>query len=289
MATIYLDHNYVSDVAGHTRIANADDEWAHAKEIEQSDKFRFAVSVWNIYEVARAGFEQTREGCIQYIEMLNPLYCSNPRLVQRQELLTYLAKQGHAHPYRTEAPSPFCETIPRMWATYPFTTPFVDEDFRLAVGFMLDKKNTDAIDNALSEGPKAAQAGRDAYRAGAIDANVEVIDRQWLLALLPERKEDGKFVPVQAREELVDLLMGDMPAVYAACPAIHTEEQLVHYRVASDRKLKVSDGVDTQFLILAASYCDYLVTGDKALREAFSEVAGKIGANCKLLSSLTEL
>lgn len=289
MASIYLDHNYVSDVAGQTRIANADDERARAQEIVQSDKFRFAVSVWNIYEVARAGLEQTRAGCIQYIEMLNPLYCSNPRLVQKQELLTYLAMQGHNHPYRTEAPSLFCETIPRMWATYPFTIPFVDEDFRQAVGFMLDKKNTEAIDNALTEGPKAAQAGRNAFKEGAVDANVEIIDQEWLFALLPERKEDGKFVTIQARQELVGFLMQDMTAVYTACPAIHAEEQLVRYRIASDRKLKVSDGVDTQFLILAASYCDYLVTGDKALRGAFSEVAGKIGADCKILASLAEI
>lgn len=289
MATIYLDHNYVSNVAGQTRIANADDERARAQEIAQSNKFRFVVSVWNIYEVARAGLEPTREGCIQYIEMRNPLYCSNPRLVQKQELLTYLTKQGRDHPYRMEAPSPFCETVPRMWATYPFSTPFMDEDFRQAVGFMLDKENTDAIDKALSEGPEAAQAGRDAFKEGVVDANVEVIDQEWLLALLPERKEDGKFVPIRVRQELVGWLTQDMAAVYAACPAVHAEEQLVRHRIASNRNLKVSDGVDTQFLILAASYCDYLVTADKALREAFSEVTGKIGAKCKLLTTLAEL
>jgi len=289
VATIYLDHNYVSNVAGQTRIENADDERTRAQEITESNNFRFAVSVWNIYEVARAGLDQTREGCIQYIETLNPVFCSNPRLVQTQELLTYMAKQGQAHPYRLEPPSPFCDTIPRMWATYPFTTPFVDEDFRMAVGFMLDERNTDAIDNALSEGPVAAQAGRDAFKKGAIDANVEVIDQEWLLALLPERKEDGTFVPKQARQDLVGWLMQDMAATYAACPAIHAEEQLVRHRITSNRKLKVSDGVDTQFLILAVAYCDYLVTGDKALREAFGEIAGKMGTNCKLLASLTEL
>ncbi|BCL93362.1 hypothetical protein ACNRBV_03990 [Ralstonia pseudosolanacearum] len=289
MKTIYLDHNYVSDVAGTTRIASAEDERARAQTMARSDDFRFTVSVWNIYEVARAGLEQTREGCIQYIETLNPLYSSNPRLVQRQELLTYLLKQGHELPYRNETPCPFCETVARMWATYPSATPFVDEDFRMAVRMLQDKKNTDAIDTALADGPKAAQAGRDALKQGFIEANAEIIDREWLLALLPERDEAGNFVTKQTREELVGWLTKDMAAVYVACPAIHAEEQLVRHRIASDRKLKVSDGVDTQFLILAVAYCDYLVTADGALREAFREVAGKIGAPCKLLSGLAEL
>jgi len=294
MGVIYLDQNYISNIAGFTRVVDADAERTLAMEAAEGKMHRFAVSVWNMYETARAPRRETREGCIEFIAELDPLYCANPRLVQTQEIVHYLAAHYPDSPYRNEAIGPFCDTPARMWATFGSpqnpATPFVGETFRDGVRMLTRGRARRHLDVALDDSPAAAAAGRDAYKAGIVGRDTQLIDRTWLMTLLPERHQaSNKWIPKQQREAMADLLLAQIDDVYRTCPTVHAEEQTFRYRVASDRKLRRSDGVDVQFFTLAVAHCDFLVTSDGALREMFASVTGRIGSKCRLLSRLQEL
>lgn len=294
MGIIYLDQNYISNVGFHTQSADAVEERQIAQAVVQKGDHRFAVSAWNMYETARAPRPETREGCIAYVEAVRPQMCANPRFVQVQELVLYLAARFNPIPYRIEQPSPFCETPARMWATYggldQEASLFVGETFRDGVEMLTQKKYMTHLDAEIDDGPRAALVARQAYRDGKIERDTQIIDRDWLLTLLPERNPaTGAWIDVRQREAIVDYLMEHMNEAYQTCPAAHAEEQTFRHRAASDSKLKRSDGVDVQFVVLAVAYCDYLVTEDGALRELIENVAPKVDSRCRVIARLAEL
>ncbi|VVE71648.1 hypothetical protein PAN31117_04125 [Pandoraea anapnoica] len=294
MGTVYLDQNFVSDVAGSTRSADAGVERARAAEIVRAGDHRFAVSVWNMYETARAAEEGTRDGCIEFISTVGPLYCVNPRLVQVQEIVRYAAGRHADEPYRLEEVRPFCDTPAQMWATFTSAgrpaTPFVGESFRDGVEMFIRSDLRLELDAALDEGPAAAADGRRAYAEGVVERDEQLIDRQWLLELLPERHQvDGSWIDLPRREALVDFLLERMDDVYEHCTTLHAEEQIYRHRIAGQRRLRRSDGVDIQFGVLAIAHCDVIVTSDRALQEMLTAVAERIGSPCRVLSRLSDV
>ena len=294
MGVIYLDHNFVSDIAGHTRVADADAERGHAAETIRAGEHRFAVSVWNMYETARAGRQETKDGCIEFITGIQPLYCANPRLVQVQEVVRYAARLYDDHPYRIEEVSPFCDTPAQMWTTFANprnpAPPFVGESFRDGVEMLTNSNLRRHLDAALDDGPEAAAAGRQAFIEGVVERDEQLIDLQWLMELLPERNQaDNAWIDQRRREALVNFLLEHIDDAYLHCPAFHAEEQIYRHRVAGQRKLRRSDGVDIQLGVLAVAYCDVIVTSDGALQEMLAAVAARIGAGCRVFSRLAEI
>ncbi|AIV48065.1 hypothetical protein X899_2441 [Burkholderia pseudomallei TSV 25] len=294
MGVIYLDHNFVSDIAGHTRVADADAERGRAAETARAGEHRFAVSVWNMYETARAGRVETKDGCIEFITGVRPLYCANPRLVQVQEVVRYAAHRYNDHPYRIEEVSPFCDTPAQMWATFASprnpATPFVGESFRDGVEMLTHSDLRRYLDAALDDGPAAAAAGRQAFVEGVVERDEQLIDQQWLMKLLPERNQaDNAWIDQRRREALVNFLLAHIDDAYLHCPAFHAEEQTYRHRIASQRRLRRSDGIDVQFGVLAVAYCDVIVTSDGAFREMLIAVAARIGSQCRVLSRLAEI
>jgi hypothetical protein len=294
MGIIYLDQNYVSGVAGHTRVEDSDVERALATEIVAADTHRFAVSVWNMYETARASLQETKDGCVEFIAGIQPRYCANPRLVQLQEIVRYAADRFNDQPYRIEAATPLFDTPAQMWATFASprnpAVPFVGESFRDGVEMLTRGDLRKELDAALDDGPAAAAAGRQAFTEGVVERDEQLIDREWLIELLPERNQaDNRWIDLRRREALVDFLLANIEDAYACCPSLHAEEQTYRYRITSQRKLQRSDGVDVQFAVLACAYCDVLVTSDKALREMLLSVIAKIASKCRVLFRLSEL
>jgi hypothetical protein len=294
MGVIYLDHNFVSDIAGHTRVADADAERGRVTETVRTGEHRFAVSVWNMYETARAGRQETKEGCIEFVTGIGPLYCANPRLVQVQEVVRYAANRYDDHPYRIEGGRPFFDTPAQMWATFSSprnpANPFVGESFRDGVEMLTHSNLRRYLDAALDDGPAAAAAGRQAFVEGVVERDEQLIDQHWLMELLPERNPaDNAWIDQRRREALVDFLLAHIDDAYLHCPALHAEEQIYRYRVASRRRLRRSDGIDVQCGVLAVAYCDVIVTSDRAFREMLIAVAARIGSQCRVLSRLAEI
>jgi hypothetical protein len=294
MGTIYLDQNFVSNVVRSIVVADPAAERARAAEIVAEGTHRFVISVWNMYETARAPNQATREECTQFIERITPHYCANPRLVQVQELVRYLAGRYDDQAYRVEDVTPFCETPARMWATFASpanpATPFVGESFRDGVDMLMRSDLRKHLDVALDDGPAAAAVGRKALKVGDVGRDTQLIDRAWLTELLPERNQgDNTWIEKGRRESIADFFLERIGEVYEHCPSFHAEEQTFRHRITSNRKLQRSDGVDVQFFVLAVAYCDFLITSDRALREMFVKVAERIGSSCQLLSSLADV
>jgi len=294
MGVIYLDHNFVSDIAGHTRVADADAERGRVTETVRAGEHRFAVSVWNMYETARAGRQETKDGCIELVSDIRPLYCANSRLIQVQEVVRYAASRYDDHPYRVEGGSPFLETPAQMWATFAGqrspAIPFVGESFRDGVEMLAHSDPRRYLDAALDDGPEAAAAGRQAFVEGVVERDQQLIDQHWLMELLPERNQaDNAWIDQRRRETLVDFVLEHIDDAYLHCPALHAEEQIFRHRVASRRRLRRSDGIDVQFGVLAVAYCDAIVTADGAFREMLIAVATAIGSQCRVLSRMAEM
>lgn len=294
MGVIYLDHNFVSDIAGHSRVADADAERGRVAETIGAGEHRFAVSVWNMYETARAGRQETKDGCVEFITGIRPLYCANPRLVQVQGVVRYAALRYNDHPYRIEEISPFFDTPAQMWATFSSprnpARPFIGESFRDGVEMLTHCDVRRHLDAVVDDGPAAAAAGRQAFVEGVVERDEQLIDRQWLMELLRERNQaDNVWIDLRRREAFVDFLLAHIDDAYLHGPAFHAEEQIYRHRVASQRGLRRSDGIDVQFGVLAVAYCDVIVTSDGALREMLTAVAARIGSRCRVLSRLAEI
>jgi hypothetical protein len=247
-----------------------------------------------MYETARAGRKETKDGCIEFITGVRPLYCANARLVQVQEVVQYAADRYNDHPYRIEEVSPFFDTPAQMWATFANphnpATPFVGESFRDGVEMLTHSDLRRHLDVALDDGPAAAAAGRQAFVEGVVERDEQLIDQQWLMELLPERNQaDNAWIDQRRREALVEFLLAHIDDAYLHCPAFHAEEQTYRHRVASQRRLRRSDGIDVQFGVLAVAYCDVIVTSDGAFREMLIAVAARIGSQCRVLSRLAEI
>jgi hypothetical protein len=139
-------------------------------------------------------------------------------------------------------------------------------------------------------GPAAAAAGRQAFVEGVVERHEQLIDQQWLMELLPERNQaDNAWIDQRRREALVDFLLAHIDDANLHCLAFHAEEQTYRHRVASQRRLRRSDGIDVQFGVLAIAYCDVIVTSGGAFREMLIAVAARIGSQCRVLSRLAEI
>ena len=57
------------------------------------------------------------------------------------------------------------------------------------------------LDAALDDGPAAAAAGRQAFAEGVVERDEQLIDREWLMELLPERNQaDNAWIDLRRRE-----------------------------------------------------------------------------------------
>jgi len=294
MSIIYLDQNYVSNVGLHVDSDQAAAERELAHLIVQQGEHCFAASAWHAYETAKCEWDTTRDGIIDYLESVNPIWCANPHWVELRELIAYLDGKINPLPYRVEEPQPFLGTLSQMWVTFygpeRGASVFVGETFRDVVAMCRRKSSVAPLEDALASGPEAAQVARDAHNAGDIERDALLLDGAWLYGLLPERNPTTDvWVDKRQREAMVASLLENLDEVYRRCPALHAEDQIFRWRVAGNSRLRPSDGVDIQFLVIAAAYCDVLVSSDKVLRAMAGDVITAIGSRCRVIEGLREL
>jgi hypothetical protein len=294
MGVIYLDQNYISNVAPHRDGDQAAAERELARTIAEQGEHRFAASAWHAYETAKADWDTTREGIIAYLDSVHPLWCANPHWVELHELIGYLDGKIDPLPYGVDAPRPFLDTPGQMWATFNGperdASVFVGETFRDVVEMLPQKPLVAPLDHALASGPEAAQVARDAHKAGDIERDAPLLDGAWLHGLVPERNpETGIWVDKRQRDAIVTTLLASLGDVYRHCPALHAEDQIFRWRATGNSTLRPSDGVDIQFLVIVAAYCDVLVSSDKTLRRMASDVIKAIGSSCRVIEWLNEL
>lgn len=279
VTTVYLDYNVISHIAGVPNKANAEDLRKHLLELK-TDGYRFALSAWHMYELARSNCQLHVDQCCALVEEILPLWVSNTQSVKRQEVDRYLQpifdKVG---PVRNRNFIPFNETVSLMWKTYSDDLIVHNENFRGSVAALrVDPNDIANIDRAANETPQAILMNRIAHKAGILE-DIPYIDRDYLKNLLPSR---------HSTQQLEYLEKSCMELVKAS-PTIAVEEALVQLRASDSFKPKPSDGPDMQHALVPLAYCDYFVTDDNRLRNHCNVVTRKLGLKCRVLKSVEDI
>src|SRR3979490_3035756 len=89
MATIYLDHNVIVSIGGIPAVATAEVQRAHAAQLRQRG-VQFALSAWNMYELARSRELNHVFQCAAFVDELAPVWVSCTSTVKAQEVGRYL-------------------------------------------------------------------------------------------------------------------------------------------------------------------------------------------------------
>ncbi|MQR02788.1 hypothetical protein [Glaciimonas soli] len=118
MKTIYLDHNVISSVGGIPAAKDAEHQRNHAAALRKCG-YRFALSAWNIYELARSNDIKHIEQCCDFVDVLDPVWVNSNFSVKAQEIDRYLAIEfDRIGPVRSRSVVPFSTTVSDMWSSY---------------------------------------------------------------------------------------------------------------------------------------------------------------------------
>src|SRR5450830_109307 len=111
MPLIYLDHNVIAGVGGIPLVADATSQRAHIEKLSQAG-YQFALSAWNIYELARSNNMCHIEQCCEFVEVLSPVWINNNIFIKAQEIDRYLALHFDLiGPVRCRRVTPFSTSI----------------------------------------------------------------------------------------------------------------------------------------------------------------------------------
>ncbi|MES2190175.1 MAG: hypothetical protein V4454_08635 [Pseudomonadota bacterium] len=279
MTTIYLDYNVISTIGGIPQAADASEQRNRVLELKNLG-FQFSLSAWHMYELARSNNSQHIEQCCDFVEQLEPLWISNNTAVKRQEVDRYLQPVFHAvGPVRSRTIEPLHESVADMWASYGGEGSR-DETFRASVHALRQKPEyLETVRQAAALTPSAIAAGRDAYRAGLLKSLDSMVDRAYFLNLVPEKTP----------HEQIEYLVQTTKNILAECPAIAVEEALTQLRLRDSFKPEAGDAADLQHAITPLAYCEYFVTGDKALHGHCLTAVTRAKVSCKVRKSVWEI
>jgi hypothetical protein len=114
MPTVYLDYNIIAKVAGLPSSPHAA-LWRAAIEGLQDAGYRFALSAWHAYELAKSDNQAHVDACCGFVEAIRPLWLSNSVFIKRDEITRFLNYASVNDVYTVRALNP---SIAQMWTTY---------------------------------------------------------------------------------------------------------------------------------------------------------------------------
>lgn len=281
MATIYLDHNVIADIAG---IPGAGDAMELREQVTalQALNHRFVLSAWNMYELARSSDKQHIGQCCSFVESLASLWVSATRHVHVQEVDRFLQPVfDKIGPVRNRTVTPFKQTVVQMWATFGADAP-QQESFTTSVAAL--RANPEyllGVHRAAVATPAAILTGRHAWRNGLERAPAlqAVIEQDYLQHLLPNG----------ASPEQLQYLVSERRKHLAVSPALALEDALARLRTRESFKPEPGDGPDLQHAIVPLGYCDYFVTNDRQLARHGATVVRELGLPCQVRRSVRDI
>lgn len=279
MKTIYLDHNVISSVGGIPAADDAAHQRNHAAELRKCG-YRFALSAWNMYELARSSDIKHIEQCCDFVDELDPIWVNNNYSVKAQEIDRCLAIEfDRIGPVRSRSVIPFSSTVSEMWASYGLPT-HAKDTFRASVlAFHRAQKNMGEIARVANATPDAILSARRAQQLGTLKLLESVVDRQYFAAMVP------KGTP----SEQINFLLQTKKAVLSTSPTIAIEDALTERRLQDSFTPKPNDAADLQHSMASLAYCDYFVTGDKKLYEHCRTTVKQVGVACQPYKSMLEI
>lgn len=274
MPTAYLDYNIVATAAGsppgrHTA------SWKAAIDALSGAGYRFALSAWHAYELAKSNNQEHVESCCEFIEEIKPLWLSNSVFIKRDEIARFL---NHANGKINYPARAFNPSIAQMWTTYGGIIK-IGETFRNTVHELRNAPGALAqISNVAAETPDAIQAGRDALADGRYKATQHLVDQEYFSSLInpPNPKALG-------------YVLDHLKEVLSTCPTISLEDSLTRIRVRDQFRAKDSDAADLQHALAGLAYCDLFVTDDKMLAEHCRQAVSMSHLSCRVYRNPTSI
>lgn len=296
MRTIYLDHNIAHYfVRGFPAGVDAGiEEGAMRACLHPKSEVSFVLSDWNLVEAARESARQANPldeagRYADFFESLRSLFIEGHDALERTEMRNYAYS-------RWKIPG---ASTPQNWMfATEFTQIALSRTPEILLGFNLriylrhlvkTESSRKEIGRSVGTALSAQQIGIDAHNDGELDKRKMEINRSWLLALLPERDPDGKWIAVQRRQELADELSQNVNDVFRHCPAIFTESVMTDIRAtAGGRKARPQDALDLMHIVPALSYCDAFVSNDGPLLKQATKACISTSRRVVVSASLSE-
>jgi len=279
MKTIYLDHNVISSVGGIPGAKDAERQRNHAVELRKCG-YRFALSAWNMYELARSNNIKHIEQCCDLVDALDPVWVNNNFSVKAQEIDRCLAMEfDRIGPVRSRPIVSFSTTVSEMWSSYGLPA-HAGDTFRASVlAFHHARANMGVVERVADATPDVILAARRAQRLGTLKFLESTVDRQYLAAMVP------KDTPAAQ----IDFLLKTKKTVLATSPAIAVEDALTQRRLEDSFTPTPNDAADLQHSMVPLAYCDYFITGDKRLYEHCRTTVKQAGVACQPYKSMLEI
>jgi hypothetical protein len=267
MPIVYLDYNIIAKAVGLPHSPHAA-LWRAAIEALQVEGYRFALSAWHAYELAKSDNQAHVDVCCGFVEAIRPLWLSNSVFIKRDEITQFLNNANGYDVYPVRALNP---SIAQMWMTYGGIMK-IGETYRNTVHEIRNTPGAlDRIDNAAAETRGAIQAGRDALADGRYKATQHIVDRDYFSSLIKPPNPKALGYVLDHHKE-----------VLSKCPTIFLEDNLTRIRVREHFQPTDSDAADLQHAMVALAYCDHFVTDDKMLAEHSRIAVKKCGLPCRV-------
>ena len=266
MRSLYLDNNIIAKEVDGSRLPQL---LAHGK-------FRLAISVWNLVEIAKHGDRQEALQRAAHIDSFRPKWLFNALDIQADEVMAFIWNQYYQADY--PAPSPFAPSVSSiMWKDLTREMPIVGG----AEGWVKEHHGQlKIIEEADQDTLDALCVMQNANERAKKTAEPEIF-RQWVCARikrkLPVKTPSDHYLKVKDIAQLVDFCRGEKMQFYKECPSMAVEGRFARIRGKnSKRKPSRNDGRDLQHGIVALPYCDEIISGDGYLRECMRYASKKL-------------
>ena len=257
MRTLYLDNNIIAKEVDGSRLP----------QLLAQGKFRLAISVWNLVEIAKHGDRQEELQRAARIDNFRPKWLFNARDIQADEVMAFIWNQYYQAVY--PAQSPFAPSVSSiMWKDLIREMPIVGG----AEGWVKELHGQlKIIEEADQDTSDALCVMQNANERAKKTAEPEIF-RQWVCTRIKRKLHvktpSDHYLQVKDIAQLVDFCWGEQVQFYKECPSMAVEERFARIRGKNPkRKPSRNDGRDLQHGIVALPYCDEIISGDGYLRE----------------------
>ncbi len=276
---IYLDANVLIYLYENPGLSGM-----NAQEFQQycrSHNFTLAVSVYTLVDLIKKNCGQKHSlSIVRWIETMHPVMLHDHSVIKKRELEKYVSKNFLKKSY--EARSPF--TI------YPSEVDY-ELGSELEVGLTITKSYEDlcANQNSVNTAITHAKASHSTLKnVPNLDykKNEANILKEYLRIIITNGRKSLSFTSQQL-EEVLAWCVETKTELFKHCPSIFIEDCLDElYRGDKKRKPQSQDLCDRLQLHCVLPYCNYLVTSDKYMHNAFLGLNKKCEKNKIKIASI---
>ena len=261
MKTLYADHHFIAREAN-GRPTN----WKLLAELlADNPDWRLAISECNLLEIAFDGNKPRALRRAEFLDSVRPLWMMERLDIQKHEVRAFLWRNHFkvaAKPF-----SPFCEHLSTVMSYHT----------RPLVGATAATWITAVDSHEIAEAKRLTVRSLRTLQAATKQQKRQIADqtfREWVYPKIPLHDPDNSFMNKQQKEQLAVFCYANVDQFYRECPAMAVEHYLCEARTRDPNRVpEEPDAIDLQHGVLALSYCDSFVTGD---RYAFSTSAHAI-------------